>query len=414
VRALAFCLLLAAGAAQADDADEAALALADQTSTVAQQVGDWHIRAETALSESQARAGDTTHAQRLSLDLGYDKRLTPEWRLIFADRLDLGWRGRPRYDNAVNTLKEAYLSWQPQADRIADLGRINARYGVATGYNPTDYFRDGAARSIVSISPDSLRENRLGSVMLRGQQLWSSGSASVLYSPKLAERSNASPFSPDVGATNNQDRWLIALSQKLADGFSPQWLLYDDARGTPQLGLNLTALPNDATVAFLEWSGGRSNNLLAQAAGTAGGRVFRSRLATGLTYTTPGKLSVTLEYDYNGAGLAAAEWNALRAGAPENYLQYRSFVQNRQELPTRHNVFLYGRWQDALISKLDVNAMSRADAVDHSHLAWIEARYHWNQFDFSLQWQRNSGNSGTQYGALPVRQSWQGMVTYFF
>ena len=46
-------------------------------------------------------------------------------------------------------------------------GRINVRNGAALGYNPTDFFRSGALRSVVSIDPNSLRENRLGTVMLR-------------------------------------------------------------------------------------------------------------------------------------------------------------------------------------------------------------------------------------------------------
>ena len=54
-------------------------------------------------------------------------------------------------------------------DTLIDLGRINVRNGVALGYNPTDYFRAGAVRAAVSVSPASLKENRQGSVMLRGQ-----------------------------------------------------------------------------------------------------------------------------------------------------------------------------------------------------------------------------------------------------
>src|SRR5205814_5821091 len=114
----------------------------------------------------------------------------------------------------------------------------------------------------------------------------------------------------------NQNRWLLAVSQKLADDVNPQWLLYDDERNRPQAGVNLTRLLNDATVAYVEYSGGRAPPLLAQALAQPGDVDFRSRLATGVTYTAPSKLSLTLEYDYNGAGLDKGDWNSLRRGSP--------------------------------------------------------------------------------------------------
>jgi hypothetical protein len=291
---------------------------------------------------------------------------------------------------------------------------VNLRYGVASGYNPTDFFRAGAVRSIVSVNPASLRENRLGSVMLRGQTLWGDGSLTALYSPKLANRPSDSPFSADLGATNNQNRWAIALSQRLAPDVNPQWLLYGEEHRSPRVGLNLTTLLNDATVAFLEWSGARGPSQHAQALALADDSRFRSRAATGLTYTAPSKLSVTLEYEYNGAALDENNWNALRQGPPSAYRQYRGFVQTQQELPTRQNVFFYALWQDAFIVHLDFSAMQRVDVADRSRLSWLETRYHWEHVDLALQWQLNSGSAGSNFGASPQRQVWQALVTYFF
>lgn len=401
--------------ARAEDSDEAALALADRTVTQAPAASDWRLYAEGAQVRSEQRAdGAVQHSQRLSLDAYVDTAAAPRWRAVFADRLDLRWRGAPAYGDFINTLKEAYVSGQPANDAAFDIGRVNARYGVASGYNPTDYFRANAVRSIVSINPASLRENRLGTVMLRGQRLWSSGSLTALYAPRLTEERNTSPFSPDFGATNNQWQGLVALSQKLAPDFSPQWLLYDNERGEPQLGMNATTLWNDATVAYLEWSGGRQMSQVAQALGQSEERRFRSRLATGATYTAPNKLSVTLEYDYNGAAPDEAQWNALRQGAPDLYAQYRSRAAAQQDLPTRRNLFLYARWQDFLIPRLELSAMLRLDAVDESRLAWIEVHRDWGRVNVALQWQRNVGEAGSQFGALPERQVWQLAGTYFF
>jgi hypothetical protein len=40
----------------------------------------------------------------------------------------------------VNSLREAYLSWQPEGgNMVMEFGRINLRYGPGYGYNPTDF-----------------------------------------------------------------------------------------------------------------------------------------------------------------------------------------------------------------------------------------------------------------------------------
>ncbi len=418
MRAPALLLLLLAAAASpalADDADAAALLLADRTSTTAAQSGDWRVYVEAAVRESRRQgAGLALHGARVSIDVRFDQTFAPGWRAVFADRLDLNRMDGVAGNRDINTLKEAYLSWQARPDRVADLGRINARNGVALGYNPTDYFRAGALRSVVSLDPASLRENRLGSAMLRGQSLWNGGSLTALYSPKLADQPNNSAFSPDWGATNRRARWQLALSEKLSDALDPQWLLSGGAGQSPQLGMNLTALPNAATVAYFEWSGGRTASLAAQALLRQDDAAFRSRLSTGLTYTTASNLSLTAEYQYNGAGLDESGWNALRRGPPAAYGQYRGFVANVQDPPTRHNVFLYALWQDALVKHLDVTAMARYDAVDHSRLQWLEARYHWARVDIAVQTQLNSGAPGSNYGALPERRLWQALLRYFF
>lgn len=45
----------------------------------------------------------------------------------------------------------------------------------------------------------------------------------------------------------------------------------------------------------------RSRTQWSEALQMADDEAFRNRLAAGLTYTTQDKLSLTLEYDYNGA-----------------------------------------------------------------------------------------------------------------
>lgn len=414
MRCLAFLLALAAGPALAEDAELDALRLADETPAEVTRASDWSVFIEGAAGRSALRSDPSSWDQRLSMELQRDKRLAPGWRVVFADRLDMFWQDAPGRQHGINTLKEAYLGWQMREDLLFDAGRINVRNGVAIGYNPTDYFRAGANRSVISADPGSMKKNRQGSVMLRGQSLWDGGSLTALYSPKLASQPNAAGWNPDVGATNNRDRWLLALSRKLSGNLNPQWLLYKEEQSPVQLGLNLSLLVNDATVAHVEWSGGRRASLLTQALQGADDTAFRNHVAAGLTAITAGKLSLTAEYQYNGGGLADEQWNALPLASPQAYGRYRAHLQNLQEIPTRHTVFLYASWQDALVHHLDVNAMLRHNLADDSRLSWLELRYRLDQADVALQWQVNSGTRLSEFGAAAQHRTVQALLRYFF
>jgi hypothetical protein len=154
-------------------------------------------------------------------------------------------------------------------------------------------------------------------------------------------------------------------------------------------------------------SGGRSSSLWSQSSGLPGGDSLRSRAAIGLTYSTTRKLSLTLEYEYNGAGLGTVGWDAERAGSLPSYGRYREYALAQQDLPTRSNVLLYATWQDLIIRHLDLTAFVREDQVDHSYLPYVELRHHWTTFDAALRWQDAYGTATSDYGASMQRQTWQ-------
>ena len=413
--------LLASVPALADEHDDAALSLADKAPATVEQASNWQVFVEGAYGGDMLRVDRSSqHNHRLSLDVQYDNAFAPGWRAVFADRLDVD--SPPQGGNqhsSVNTIKEAYVSWRARSDTILDLGRINARNGVATGYNPTDYFRADAVRSIVSVDPGSLKINRQGSAMLRGQTLWESGSATAIFSPKLVQQADSGAFNPDFGATNYQNRWLISVSQKFNDSINPQLLLYKEADLPAQLGFNLTGLINDSTVAYAEWSGGRAPSLLSQAVSRQGlphgdDSAFRNRVSAGLTYSTSNKMSLTAELEYNGGGQDQEAWNAIGHGPLPIYRLYRSWLQIVQEPPTKRRLFLAGRWQDAMINHLDIGAITYFDAADYSRLSWLEARYHWQRDELALQWLRYSGRPLSEFGAAPQIQSWQLVLRHYF
>jgi hypothetical protein len=271
MRALLPILLFAMATRALAADDDAALSLADQTAKTTQAASDWRAFVEVSASRSALRGGSNEHDANLFLGVRYDATFAPGWRAIFADLLDARWQEHSSRQKTLNTIIDAYVSWQVRPNAIIDAGRINTHDGVAFGYNPTDYFRANAVRSVISVDPASLRENRLGSVMIRSQALWAAGALTALYSPKLADQPSNAAFNPDFGATNFRDRWLLAASYALSKQLNPQFLIYGEAGQSPQIGLNLTTLLNDATVAYVEYSGGRSSGLLAQVPIAAGG-----------------------------------------------------------------------------------------------------------------------------------------------
>lgn len=412
---LAACaLLLISPASAADDLDALSLAdqSAEQTANPPSPSRQWQVFIEGMTGYINQKEGfDDIHPQRISIDLGLDYQINPEWRAVLANRLDLNWQADQ--DEQINTLKEAYLSWQARPNILLDAGRINQRNGMAYGYNPTDYFKVGAVRSVVSIAPSSLRENRLGSGMLRGQYLWNGGALSALYAPKLGDTRETGTFDLDWGASNPSDRWQLSLSQQWLDNFAPQFLLFGESGQSIQIGANFSVLASDALTLHAEYSGGQAASLLDQALRSGSDKQFYSRLAAGGTYTFPIDLSVTLEYHYNQAAANQAQWQAL-AHHPQAYWAYRQYVFNQQDQPTEHGLFMLANWNNALWRNLDLSWMWRHDLVDRSHQHWLEARYHFPRVDLAVQWQTQSGEAGSQFGALPQKSSVHALLKYYF
>lgn len=412
-----WCALVAAMActaalAQTDEFD--ALSLADAPAPPPPPARDWQGFIDVSADHARNPAGERSVRRRLSLDLQLDKPLAPGWRAVMANRLDLHWPRQSGEAHHINTLKEGYVSWQPDPALALDFGRINARMGVATGYSPTDYFRTGSLRSQVSADPNDLKKNRQGSIMLRGQTLWAGGALGAVLSPRLAAPSSEASFALDEGATNASRRWLLSWSQRINDRLNPQWLLFGEDQRAPQIGFNLTALMSDAAVAFVEWSGGRGPTQLAQARGRAEERRWYQRVSAGATYTSAHKLTLTLEYSRNGAAPGAQEWRALQNGPALDYARYRRWVYTAQELTTRGLVALYASWPDALVRHLDFSAMARINIDDGSRLHWFEARYHWNPFDLALQWQGASGGARSDLDAPAQSRIWQVSLRHYF
>ncbi|CAG1017360.1 hypothetical protein BURC_02006 [Burkholderiaceae bacterium] len=380
------------------DADLDALSLADKPAEPQQAAKAWRAYVEGAGGREWWRGGGTTDLARASIDLRYDGTLAPGLRAVLSNRLDLVRSGNAPRKHNVNALREAYLSWQAQPDLIVDAGRVNIRHGAAWGFNPTDYFKGGALRSVVSPDPAALRENRLGTVVLQGQKLWSRSALSAAWSPRLERRPSDETWSLDLGSTNPRHRWLLAGSHKFGERLNPQLLLHGGEDTPTQLGLNVSGLLNDATVGYLEFSAGKGRSLRSQALGWEEDESSQQRAAVGLTVTTGFNLSLTAEAQYSSAAPNRAEWEALTA---VERLQFLGAAQRLQELPVRRAAFFYATWKDAFVRRHDLSAFVRHDPVTRSRAQWIETRYHWDRIDLALQYQLFSGRAGSVFGSVP-------------
>jgi hypothetical protein len=216
------------------------------------------------------------------------------------------------------------------------------------------------------------------------------------------------------GHANSVDRWLVSGSHKLDGRVSPQWLLYGERGRAPQLGLNLTALAGDAVVSYLEWAGGRSGTQVSRAAGHEDERVFRSRVAVGFTVTLPIDLSLTLEFQANGAGASDEHLRSLAASDPIALARALSWAGIAQELPGRRALFSHVRWRNVAVRGLDLSGFVQADTSDGGRQHFIEVRRRFDRFDVSTQWQRQTGNLWTRFGTAPERSSTRLVLNFYY
>ncbi|RQS51185.1 MULTISPECIES: hypothetical protein [unclassified Burkholderia] len=408
---------VADGTAGVDAADAAALALADQpAATPADTAKPWKLNVQDALRASRYRDGGEAGRNQLSIEFEYGQWLTPSFAAHFSMRFD-------RFDPLVTSrtssrdvtlVKEAYASWRASPAFVVDAGRVNERLGAAIGYNPTDFFRAGAVSLDVPPDPDSRHTNRLGTVGLRAQRVWDSGSLAALLSPRLERRSlpGDPAASSDLQRTNGVDRWMLVASQRLTAAIQPQWIVYGESGQAPQFGQNLSVLLGNSVVAYLEWTGGYRRSLIARATGAADDRAFRTSSSVGATWTLPVDLSLTAEFQSNGGGANAAQWRSLQRANP---LAWGRAVQTSiaaQELQTRHGVFVMAAWRNVGVRRLDLSGFVQAD-LGGGRQYWLELRRRFDRFDVALQWLHQGGPTWSRFGAMPESTSVQVLGIFY-
>lgn len=384
---------------------------------------------------------------RTSLDAALLWRAHRTLTLTLSDRLNVLEADGQKFasgDTLRNDLRELSATWEPARGFYLEGGRINVRNGAALGYNPTDFFKTRSLVGQASLDPSVIRQNRLGTVLLRAQSLWAWGSSSLAFAPKLAEpsplaESRPVPFEPRFDATNAAARLLCTLSFELFD-LSPQLLGYFELHRA-KLGASVSRSLGDAVVAYAEWAAGPEQDLVTRAAafgrrtGTlpaaspalppSDGRTsLRNDLAAGFSWTLATAVTLNVEYHFHQAGLDRDAWRrwfelGSAAGAPAPLAGalwfVRGYANDQQEPVSEQQLFVRAAWPRAFTPDLELGAFAFVSLLDGSVLSQLSASYYVSDaWTVSAYASGNFGASRTERGSVPERGNAILQLTRYF
>lgn len=367
-------------------------------------------------------------SNRLSADALASWKLGGDLRLTVSDVLSVSsadGTGFPR-ESVRNDLRELYVTWDVTSETFLEAGRINVRYGVALGYNPTDFFRARSAVAQSSSDPGALRNNRLGTVMIRAQHVYSGGSLEFIYAPKLHSPvplgGLADPFDPKFDQTNGSDRLAASWSFAWED-FSPQLLVFYE-EGRAKFGFNASHPVGNSIIAYLSWAGGNAPSVIADAiafgkrTGTlpaampvlpavSFSRGFKSDISAGASWTGEYKQTVSVEYNFHEAGFSKDVWRAwFDTGADptlSSLMWYiRGYANDRQQPASQHQAFIRADWAEPFhIPHSDINGYVMANLTDGSTTGQLSASYDLSDYwSFGAFVSATTGGRRTEWGSL--------------
>jgi hypothetical protein len=428
------------------------------TEATASGNGNQRLYVENAFTGSTSRTNllvpvpqstASTWEDRVFVDVRREWRAGRRLTLTFSDRLNVRAQNDlafPTEENLINEWREGFVSWEIFDSTYVDAGRINLKSGAALGFNPTDFFKTRAVIEPLSSDPSVLREDRLGTLMLRAQRIWTGGAMTVAFAPAISQASpiysdsNLPSIGPSFDRTNARARLLVKGSINLAADFSPELLVYREG-GRTRFGVNITRGIGQNVVAYAEWSGGaepsaiddalaygRDTRVLPVGAPIAlsddSASTFREDLSVGGSFSTKPKLTLNVEYHFHQSGFDRRDWerwfmaggDATNASLAARELWFiRSYALDRQDPLTRHSLFTRADWVDAFIRHLELTGFVNMDLYDRSSLAQLAADYFASsKWTIGVQASLNVGGRGSDFGSLPQRTSLLFKLTRYF
>ena len=362
-----------------------------------------------------------------SLDARLDARPADGVSLILSDRLDQTYADShsPSTHDLRNTLREVYAGLSLTEEWFFDVGRINNKDGVATGFNPTDFFKKQAVLIRQNSDPAALRDVRLGVFMARVQRVWDGGAVTALVAPALVDGNGAlrdQVFNLGLDRTNRDNRFLLKGSLRVVEDWVPEVLLHLDGKHSPIFGANVTHGFGDRLVTWGEWSAGRRGDVVSEALaegvrtslfpsttsapiGHDGFQAIRHQGVLGGSLSFENKLTLTAEWHYNQQGLTPSEWHSWfgQSSAKAALLwQMRSFAQDAGEPMSRNQVFSRADWTDFLIKDLEVSGFTVLNPADGSVFVQMEGAYYLDpRTTLGLRASTSLGAHTSEWGSVP-------------
>lgn len=404
---------------------------------------DATLELETRLFSNHPRDGDSSLSLRQQAHYFGTRSLGDAVSLTYNLRARADWtEGQDvTLDEDFNIdVQELALTFGLGTHGSLRLGRINLRNGVATGFNPTDWFRDNSLVVTGSAAAADRRNERLGVLAVTGTTTLGRGLLQVGYRPEISAGSNSFWTGMDniglgLDRTNATDAGFVKFTPDLGTNLSvtANVLVLD---GQPGVGFELSGTIGDNLVLYAEVMGQRRRSLAAEAlADGAGTAAFRAGLgadesigwqgqsAIGLNWALPQQwvgvrdISLTFEHHFNGAGLSSAQIDTLSsasgadaaaAGALYGMANRRQDPLARQQLFTRlawNNV-----WNDA-----DLSMLAYYVPADGSGLGQVSLDVPITQAaTLNLRAVQSFGGETSVYGANPNKSSLQAAVIWRF
>lgn len=314
------------------------------------------------------------------------------------------------------------FSYSPSSSWRWVAGRTNIRNGVASGFNPTDWFKDNSQVIFESLDTADRREDRLGVVALEGVWLSEESVLSFGYRPNLHAKpdtvaSNSNVVGLGLDRTNNKDGFFLKYAPSPASWNNLSLTvssLYENDR--PDLGAEVSLAVVDNVVLYSEWFGQRRQNLTDEATRSSQGNMrIYNQLASGFTWSVPESLvgnediALSVEYHVNEAGLKQSQPGTWRIAIAESNRQVHSvalLAATKQEPLAEQQFFGRLAWNDFWVDN-DLSFITTVTPMDGSGFGQLTLSTPIQpNMRIDLQGYHYFGSSNTIYGTAGRKDGW--------
>lgn len=307
-------------------------------------------------------------------------------------------------------------------------GRTNIRNGVATGFNPTDWFKAGSQVIFESLDAADRREDRLGVVALEGIWLHAGNLLSFGYRPDLRAKPDTVASDSDIvglglDRTNNRDALFVKYAPS-PDSWNNLSLtvssLYQNNQ--PSLGAEVSLVMRNNLVLYSEWFAQRRQNLTHEALNAHNGTMrLYHQLASGVTWSVPESIassediSLSVEFHFNEAGLKQSQMASWRQAIKQNdarALRIAALAGEKQEPLARQQLFGRFAWNDFWDDN-DLSLITTVTPMDGSGFSQLTLSVPiLSTSRIEITGYHYFGNSNTIYGSAGRKNGV--MLTFFY